>query len=805
MTSLLTSVKSADPEQKVPLCDTMWLRRNCCYWTYPVTFILYLMWKDIICQKFDSYRIKVKRNITVQEGLCVLIPCNFTVNKKVPWSDNIKGFWLPELNYEDNKTIAYLAALNSTGVDICDPDSMLVERRSFNTAGVKLRARDCSLIINDASKADSGFYLFRIEDGHLKYSYRSTMLMLQVTDLRETPSISSLGNLIAGKQVTLACTAPGKCSGTAPIITWEGSVREDNTVSVPGLKWVNKAMKDNLTGTWTYSSKATFTPSLKDHQSSITCRVTFPAVPTSTQKTIILGVQYELSILITIEIPGDLPLTGKKLFKPVTVKEGDSLNLSCSMDSSPQSNISWMKGNEIFASSVSGKRLLLLLRNITPSEADTYRCSAWNAYAEINRAVNIIVEYSPRRAEIHMTRYKDKAQPFYPKDSKPVVVKEGYDLTMRCSVDSNPRAKMTWMIGKKRFISSMSGQYLELKLLRITPSEAGTYMCSAWNAHGHTSKAVNISVLYSPKKPEIDIYTYTHTGVFLKKQSTPVTVREGDMLIMSCSADSNPEANLTWMKGEESFVSSVSGQRLELQLWNITPSEADTYRCSAWNKHGNISRAVKINVEYSPRTPEIDITSYTENEAERIGKDTFRTVFQGSSVSLLCSCDSFPPAKLQWMRGSETLTNTQLVGNKLKLHVKNGSVNNEEDYVCRAQNQYGTSNNSITIVMANRLALLEVRNAMRDMMIGGLCGMSIIIFIFLIEKFITKIRKVYNHPSTEESAEDINQSCSSANKATPKNPTDPAHSNGDQQNLLYTPTPSSTSQPRACTSHQETK
>ncbi|XP_075462465.1 sialic acid-binding Ig-like lectin 16 isoform X10 [Ascaphus truei] len=696
--------KSADPEQKVPLCDTMWLRRNCCYWTYPVTFILYLMWKDIICQKFDSYRIKVKRNITVQEGLCVLIPCNFTVNKKVPWSDNIKGFWLPELNYEDNKTIAYLAALNSTGVDICDPDSMLVERRSFNTAGVKLRARDCSLIINDASKADSGFYLFRIEDGHLKYSYRSTMLMLQVTDLRETPSISSLGNLIAGKQVTLACTAPGKCSGTAPIITWEGSVREDNTVSVPGLKWVNKAMKDNLTGTWTYSSKATFTPSLKDHQSSITCRVTFPAVPTSTQKTIILGVQY-----------------------------------------------------------------------------------------------------SPRRAEIHMTRYKDKAQPFYPKDSKPVVVKEGYDLTMRCSVDSNPRAKMTWMIGKKRFISSMSGQYLELKLLRITPSEAGTYMCSAWNAHGHTSKAVNISVLYSPKKPEIDIYTYTHTGVFLKKQSTPVTVREGDMLIMSCSADSNPEANLTWMKGEESFVSSVSGQRLELQLWNITPSEADTYRCSAWNKHGNISRAVKINVEYSPRTPEIDITSYTENEAERIGKDTFRTVFQGSSVSLLCSCDSFPPAKLQWMRGSETLTNTQLVGNKLKLHVKNGSVNNEEDYVCRAQNQYGTSNNSITIVMANRLALLEVRNAMRDMMIGGLCGMSIIIFIFLIEKFITKIRKVYNHPSTEESAEDINQSCSSANKATPKNPTDPAHSNGDQQNLLYTPTPSSTSQPRACTSHQETK
>ncbi|XP_075438063.1 sialic acid-binding Ig-like lectin 13, partial [Ascaphus truei] len=407
MTSLLTSVKSADPEQKVPLCDTMWLRRNCCYWTYPVTFILYLMWKDIICQKFDSYRIKVKRNITVQEGLCVLIPCNFTVNKKVPWSDNIKGFWLPELNYEDNKTIAYLAALNSTGVDICDPDSMLVERRSFNTSGVKLRARDCSLIINDASKADSGFYLFRIEDGHLKYSYRSTMLMLQVTDLRETPSISSLGNLIAGKQVTLACTAPGKCSGTAPIITWEGSVREDNTVSVPGLKWVNKAMKDNLTGTWTYSSKATFTPSLKDHQSSITCRVTFPAVPTSTQKTIILGVQYELSILITIEIPGDLPLTGIKLFKPVTVKEGDSLNLSCSMDSSPQSNISWMKGNEIFASSVSGKRLLLLLRNITPSEADTYRCSAWNAYAEINRAVNIIVEYKTSTILIAIIYSKD--------------------------------------------------------------------------------------------------------------------------------------------------------------------------------------------------------------------------------------------------------------------------------------------------------------------------------------------------------------------------------------------------------------
>ncbi|XP_075462446.1 sialic acid-binding Ig-like lectin 10 isoform X3 [Ascaphus truei] len=708
-----------------PLCATMWLRRNCCYWTHPVTFILYLMWTDIICTQFTGFHIEVPLSVTVQEGLCVLIPCNFTHNETILLSDRATGYWIPHMDYGNNTCIPV--------------SNVSVERRHFNLTGDNMRNGDCSVIINDARKADSGIYRFRIEDKHLTYSYRSTMPILKVTDLKELPQISQMGYIVAGKEATLTCTAPGKCSGTAPRMTWEKDKKPYKPSSIP---WQN-AIKDNKTGTLTYSIEVTFTPSRRDHQSSITCKVTFPAVRTSTQKTIKLNVHHPPTVSVTSEIPGHRPLTARKDITPVTVREGVSLNLSCSADSNPQAKITWMKGEEWLVSSVSGQRLELQLRNITPSEADTYRCSAWNKHGNISRAVNISVEYSPRSPEIDISVYMHIGFVTYTgiKESTPVTVKEGDSLTLNCSVDSNPQGNMNWKRGKKTLARLVSGNNLELQLGNITRSEANTYKCSAWDAHGNISTAVNINV---------ECFV-SHMGT---KASTFVTVTEGDSLNLSCSVDSNPQSNMTWWKGEKRFVSCLSGQRLELQLWNITSSEADTLKYTAWNKHGNISRAVKISVVYSPRRPEIDISVYMQNETlQRMGMDTFLSVLEGSSVSLLCSCDSVPPAKLQWMKGNENITNAQLVGNKLQLNVINGSVKRLEEFRCQAENPYGTSNSSITIIIQTTEKILPINNAIRDTIIGGSCGMIICTWIILIAKFIAKI------PRTQPTPIGTNRTC----------------------------------------------
>lgn len=76
-----------------------------------------------------------------------------------------------------------------------------------------------------------------------------------------------------------------------------------------------------------------------------------------------------------------------------------------------------------------------------------------------------------------------------------------------------------------------------------------------------------------------------------------VNVKEGDSVSLKCMVDSNPASEVTWTKGEKTLASSVTGQKLEVFLTHVKSSEADTYSCTALNKHGDTSDFVDIEVE----------------------------------------------------------------------------------------------------------------------------------------------------------------------------------------------------------------
>lgn len=71
-------------------------------------------------------------------------------------------------------------------------------------------------------------------------------------------------------------------------------------------------------------------------------------------------------------------------------------------------------------------------------------------------------------------------------------------------------------------------------------------------------------------------------------------LNDGDSVTLNCSVISNPAAYVTWTKGENTVVSSVTGQGLELYLMDITLDDINTYSCSAWNPHGDTSDFVDI-------------------------------------------------------------------------------------------------------------------------------------------------------------------------------------------------------------------
>ncbi|KAE8594277.1 hypothetical protein XENTR_v10019549 [Xenopus tropicalis] len=238
----------------------------------------------------------------------------------------------------------------------------------------KVQEGDCSFSISNAQPADQGIYEFRIENGDTKYSYSWNKLSVSVTDLPE-PTISPVGELIAGKPITLTCTAHPAPQGCKGNITWGGRINIEN---------ISNYEREDQAGKVTSISDITVTPSQREHNSPLTCTVTYSGV--STNSSITLDVQYPPSVTITV--PGH---NGTYENKSVAVIEGDTKLLRCEVNSNPVAEISWSRGDEIFIRT-SQKRLILALENVSVADGVTYTCLARNTHGSVSGTVSVTVE-----------------------------------------------------------------------------------------------------------------------------------------------------------------------------------------------------------------------------------------------------------------------------------------------------------------------------------------------------------------------------------------------------------------------------
>lgn len=121
-----------------------------------------------------GYTLNVERKMVVQEGLCVLVPCNFSYPKE-RWTDSdpIHGYWFRE--GADRNTDS-LVATRKEGRKLAQKKT----QGRFSLLG-DLWRNDCSLNIREIRKEDAGSYFFRMERGTTKYSYLKNTMTLNVT------------------------------------------------------------------------------------------------------------------------------------------------------------------------------------------------------------------------------------------------------------------------------------------------------------------------------------------------------------------------------------------------------------------------------------------------------------------------------------------------------------------------------------------------------------------------------------------------------------------------------------------------
>nr|XP_012611031.2 sialic acid-binding Ig-like lectin 8 [Microcebus murinus] len=229
----------------------------------------------------EGYRLQVQSVVTVQEGLCVLVPCSFSyLGDSRTDSDPVHGYWYPE-EADPHR---------GTPVATNDPARKVQEETQgrFLLLGDPRRS-NCSLSIRDATRRDQKSYFFRVEARrNVKFSYTNDKLFVQVAALTHTPDILLPGTLECGRPSTLTCSVPWACEqGTPPRISWEGA---------------SVAPQGPITGR---SSVLTLVPQPQDHGTSLTCQVTLPGAGVTTTRTVHLNVSYSPQNLTVTVLRGD--------------------------------------------------------------------------------------------------------------------------------------------------------------------------------------------------------------------------------------------------------------------------------------------------------------------------------------------------------------------------------------------------------------------------------------------------------------------------------------------------------------------
>uniref|UniRef100_A0A8C9ARQ4 Ig-like domain-containing protein n=1 Tax=Prolemur simus TaxID=1328070 RepID=A0A8C9ARQ4_PROSS len=303
----------------------------------------------------EGYTLQVQSVVTVQEGLCVHVPCSFSYPRD-GWkdSDPVHGYW-----FQEEANIYHDAPVATN-----NPARKVQEETQgrFHLLGDPGR-NNCSLSIRDARRRDQGSYIFKVERGrNVKWSYTSHVLFVRVTALTHIPDIILPGTLECDHPRNFTCSVSWACEqGTPPIFSWMS------------------AAPTSLGPRTTRSSVLTLTPRPQDHGTSLTCQVTLPGAGVTTTRTVHLNVSYSPQNLTVTVLRGDgtAPTTLEN-GSSVSVLEGQSLRLVCATASNCTARLSWTRGSLTLYPSQPSNPGVLELPRVHLSDEGEFTCRAQN-------------------------------------------------------------------------------------------------------------------------------------------------------------------------------------------------------------------------------------------------------------------------------------------------------------------------------------------------------------------------------------------------------------------------------------------
>ncbi|XP_048236964.1 hemicentin-1-like isoform X3 [Haliotis rufescens] len=333
------------------------------------------------------------------------------------------------------------------------------------------------------------------------------------------------------------------------------------------------------------------------------------------------------------------------------VNAGGDVLVTCFADAVPSPTYAWFFQTDSI-NPVSNSAVL----NITsskPSDDGRYTCKATNEKGEASIIVGISVRYPP----------------IISSSATPQEVDEGSSVTLLCSVTANPIPFGVVWYKNSQFLDRTNLAYSggdsvaspHLTISNIQKSDAGIYHCEVPNQMGRgISENVTVRVVYPPESIAITPPDDTHT------------LNEGDSLTLVCVVNAVPLPTYQWRAGSQVIAS--------LPLLAINPAGPEDNRdvtCVGSNTKGNITKTVRVNVEYEPENVTVSQTSVT--------------VIENEAILVTCSANAVPSPSFNWLKGSVEYQDGAY------LNITSAAPKDSGTYTCKANNTKGETSVSVIV------------------------------------------------------------------------------------------------------------
>ncbi|KAK1163952.1 vascular cell adhesion protein 1-like [Acipenser oxyrinchus oxyrinchus] len=241
-------------------------------------------------------------------------------------------------------------------------------------------------------------------------------------------------------------------------------------------------------------------------------------------------------------------------------------------------------------------------------------------------------------------------------------LREGEEMSLTCSTQSNPPAELVWKKLLPQGQSQVVAEGGTLFIGKAQPFDSGEYQCEALNALGRSSTNIEITVQVAPKNTSISVYPAE-------------ALKEGDSMTVSCASHSNPAATITLRKKSPTGDRELESSNGSLTINEAQLGDAGLYECEATNEFGSEKATVNISVEAIPFEVEMDPP---QREL---------TVESGSDLVLICRVAHCPSPQFTWKHPTDRpqYDKTDTEGNESRISLSSVGTNQENIYRCQVK------------------------------------------------------------------------------------------------------------------------